>query len=62
MIPVVAGVALAAWKGGAWPAAVLPGVLAYALLVWLALTTVASIRLTLAEVWILSQIAGKEAS
>jgi hypothetical protein len=62
MIPVVAGVALAAWKGGTWPAAVLPGVLAYALLVWLALTTVASIRLTLAEAWILSQIAGKEAS
>jgi hypothetical protein len=41
---------------------VLPGVLAYALLVWLALTTVASVRLTLAEAWILSQIAGKEAS
>jgi len=61
LIPVGAGIALAAWKGGAWPAAVVPGVVAYAVFVWLILTGLASLRLTTAESWILSQIAGKEA-
>ena len=60
LIPVVAGVALAAWKGGRWPVAVLPGVVAYSVMLWLILTALASARLQTAEVWILSQIAGRE--
>jgi hypothetical protein len=61
MAPVVFGIGLAAWKGGHWPAAVLPGAIAYCVLMWLALTALASARLQTAEVWILSQIAGREA-
>lgn len=59
-LPVVGGVAAAAVQGGRWPAVVLPGVAAYTLLAWLALTALAAARLHAAEAWILSQIAGKE--
>ncbi len=60
LLPVLVGIAVAAWKGGSWPAAILPGVVAYAALAWLGLTAMAALRLTTAEAWILSQIAGKE--